>query len=112
MLNQQNTSLSHGNAETDVSTKGLLDFIQDVKEAQTEKENDEEELQAEEENEGSKEDQDILKESRLNEKVETNKEEESQRIEKEDGLSVPEVPSLLLSNCKLSRGHEVPQERY
>lgn len=112
MLNQQNTSLSHGNAETDASTTGLLDFIQEEKEAQTEKESDEEELQAEEEKEGDKEDKDILKESRLNKKVETNKEEESQRIEKEDGLSVLEVPSLLLSNCELSRGHEVPQERY
>ncbi|KAB5539895.1 hypothetical protein PHYPO_G00094430 [Pangasianodon hypophthalmus] len=109
MLNQQNTSLFHGNAETDASTTGLLDFIQDEKEAQTEKK-DKEELQTGEKKEDSTEDKDILIQSRLNEKVETNNEEENQRIEKEDGLSVPEVPSLILSSCEFSQDQEVPQE--
>lgn len=110
MLNEQNTSLSHSNAEMDVSTTGFLDFIQDEKEAQTEKESDKKELQAEGGKEGNRENNDILIESRLNEKVETNKAEENQRIEKEDGLSVPEVSSLLLSTC--GQNHKVPQERY
>ncbi|XP_053470417.1 myosin light chain kinase family member 4 isoform X2 [Ictalurus furcatus] len=110
MLNQQNTSLSHGSAEADTSKTGLLDFIQNEKEAQTEKESDKEELQAEKEKEGSKEDKDILTESRLNEETETNKEEMNQRIEREDGLSVPEAPSLLLSTCEFSQDHAVPQE--
>lgn len=112
MLNQQNTSLSHGSAEVDASKTGLLDFIQNEKEAQTEKESDTEELQAEKEKEGSEEDKDILTESRLNEETETNKEEMNQRIERENGLSVPEAPSLLLSPCEFSQHHAVPQERY
>ncbi|XP_047007034.1 myosin light chain kinase family member 4 isoform X2 [Ictalurus punctatus] len=110
MLNQQNTSLSHGSAEVDASKTGLLDFIQNEKEAQTEKESDTEELQAEKEKEGSEEDKDILTESRLNEETETNKEEMNQRIERENGLSVPEAPSLLLSPCEFSQDHAVPQE--
>ncbi|KAF4082427.1 hypothetical protein AMELA_G00151650 [Ameiurus melas] len=110
MLNQQNTSLSHGSAETDTSKTGLLDFIPNEKEAQTEKESDQEELQAEKEKEGSKEDKDILIESRLNEEIETNKEDMNQKIEKKDGLSVPEAPSLLLSTCEFSQDHAVPQE--
>lgn len=112
MLNQQNSNLFHGNAETDASTTGLLDFIQDEKEAQTRKESDKEMLQAEKEKKGSKEEKDILIESRLSDKVETNKEDENRRIEKEDSLSVPEVPSLFLSTCEFSQDHAVPQKRY
>ncbi|KAK3516526.1 hypothetical protein QTP70_021748 [Hemibagrus guttatus] len=103
MLNQQNTSLSRGNAEANASVTGLLDFIQDEKDVQTEEENDKEELQVEEKEEGSKK-------SKLNEKVETNKEGKNQRTEKEDGLTIPEAPSLLLSTYDFSQEHAAPQE--
>lgn len=111
MLNQQNTNLSHGNVETDAST-GLMDFIQDVKDVHTEKDSDKEELQAEEEKACSKEEKDIHIESRLNKKVERYREEKNQMIEKEDGLSVPDVSSPLPSTCEFSQDHVVPQERY
>ncbi|XP_058234611.1 myosin light chain kinase family member 4 isoform X2 [Hemibagrus wyckioides] len=109
-LNQQNTSLSHGNAEADASVTGLLDFIQDEKEVQIEEENDKEELQVEKKDEGSKENKDILIESKLNEKVETNEEGENRRTEKEDCLLISEAPSLLLSTCDFSQEHAAPQE--
>lgn len=94
MLNQQNTSLSHGNAETDGSTTGFRDFIPDEKKSQTEKERYKKE--------GGTEDK-LLTECRLNEKVETNK-------EKEDGLSVSEVPPFFQSTSR--QDHEVPLPRY
>lgn len=96
LLNQQNASLSRGNGETDASTTGLMDFIQDEKEAQTEKE-------------GRKKQKDILVESRLNEKVETNKKKE---IEKDDSLSVSDVPSSPLLTCEFGQDHELLQDRY
>lgn len=101
ILNQQNTNLSNDNAEAVESLTGLLDFIQNEKEAQTEKENNKKELQAEKEKEeGSM--KDILVESKLNKKVETNKETEE----------FPEVSSLLLSTSEFCQNHAVPQERY
>lgn len=112
ILNQQNTSLSCGNAEADASVTGLLDFMQDEKEVQIEEENDKEVLQVEEKDEGSKENKYILIESKLNEKVETNKGGENRRTEKEDGLLVPEAPPLLLSTCDFSQEHAAPQGRY
>lgn len=109
MLNQQNTSLSHGNAETDGSTTGFRDFIQDEKKSQTEKERYKKELQTKEGKEGGREDK-LLTESRLNEKVETNKEKGNHRIEKEDGLSVSEVPPFFQSTSR--QDHELPLPRY
>ncbi|KAF7690280.1 hypothetical protein HF521_012084 [Silurus meridionalis] len=47
MLNQQNTSLSHGNNEVKDSVKGLVDYSQDEKEVQTKKKSGKERLQAE-----------------------------------------------------------------
>ncbi|TSK58007.1 Myosin light chain kinase family member 4 [Bagarius yarrelli] len=87
ILNQQNTSLA-----------GLLDFIQDEKEAQTEKESNKKELQADKENADSK--KDILMQSKLDKKIETNKETEE----------FHKVSSLLLSTNELSPNHVVPQK--
>ncbi|XP_046691869.1 myosin light chain kinase family member 4 [Silurus meridionalis] len=53
----------------------------------------------------------IFIESKLNEKLETNIEEENQRIENGDCLSVPEVSALLLSTCEFNQDHDVSQER-
>ncbi|XP_047657276.1 myosin light chain kinase family member 4 isoform X2 [Tachysurus fulvidraco] len=111
-LNQQNSSLHCGNAEANASVTGLLDFIQDKTELQTEEENDKEELQVEENEASSKENNDIPIESKLNEKIETSEEGEHQRTERKDGLTVPKVPSLLLSTCDFSQEHAVPQESY
>ncbi|XP_060721091.1 myosin light chain kinase family member 4 [Tachysurus vachellii] len=111
-LNQQNSSLHRGNAEANASVTGLLDFIQDKTELQTEEENEKEELQVEENEASSKENKDIPIESKINEKIETSKEGKHQRTERKDGLSVPEVPSLLLSTCDFSQEHAVPQKSY
>lgn len=108
MLNQQNGSLSQGNAETDASTTRLMDIIQDEKEEQTESDSNKKELQTE----GSKEQKDILIESKLNQNEETNKEKEKQRIENEDGLRVSDVPSILLSTCEFRQDRDLLQERY
>lgn len=111
-LNQQNSSLHRGNAEANARVTELLDFIQDKTELQTEEEIDKEELQVEENEASSKENKDIPIKSKLNEKIETSKEGEHQRTKRNDGLTVPEVPSLLLSTCDFSQEHAVPQERY
>ncbi|KAI5090581.1 myosin light chain kinase family member 4 isoform X5 [Silurus meridionalis] len=111
MLNQQNTSLSHGNNEVKDSVKGLVDYSQDEKEVQTKKKSGKERLQAEGVEEEIEKEKHIFIESRLNEKLETNIEEENQRIENGDCLSVPEVSALLLSTCEFNQDHDVSQER-
>ncbi|KAM9435353.1 uncharacterized protein mylk4b isoform 1-T1 [Clarias gariepinus] len=110
ILNQQNTRHSHSNSEAHASDTGLLDFIQDGKNAQTEKKSDKEELQTKKEKEVSKEETDTLIDARLNENVETNKEEGNQRTETDNDLSVPKVPSLLLSTWEFSQDQEESQE--
>ncbi|KAF5908462.1 myosin light chain kinase family member 4-like isoform X3 [Clarias magur] len=97
---QQNDRHSHSNSEADASDTGLLDFIQDEKNAQTEKKSDKEKLQTQKEKEVSKEEKDTVIDSRLNENVETNKDEGNQRTETDNDLCVPKVPS----------DHEVSQE--
>ncbi|KAL6486445.1 hypothetical protein MHYP_G00058370 [Metynnis hypsauchen] len=112
-LNQQNAELSHGDTESAAGAAELLDLIRDEQEPQVEKEreNEKEVLKAVEEKE---EDKGFLAEFKLDERVEAqreiSKEEEKDKIEKTEALSVPEVPPLLTLPCEISESSAIYQE--
>ncbi|XP_072540895.1 uncharacterized protein mylk4b [Salminus brasiliensis] len=98
-LNQQNTELSHGNAEAAACAAEHLDFIRNEQEPQTEKETEKKrkELQAAEQKEEGEKDDDIRAELK-------------QKTERPEDLSVPVMPPLLVPPSEISESSAVYQE--